>query len=187
MDMFEKAAKAARNVSESVISSARNMGISLYSSTKEQGELASLNVQKSVIEKKLEDFYAEIGKRYVTYIAECDGGTAFDVADVLEAMQPQLDRLAEVKDSITEKELQIKQANEERAQKRAREEFDAEKERLDKALQMEIITEEDYTEKLESARRKLDHYDVLRKLRLQLEMGIISKEEYEKKVKDVLE
>ena len=38
MDMFEKATRAAKN-----------LGASIYSTTKEQSELASLNVQKSVV------------------------------------------------------------------------------------------------------------------------------------------
>ena len=93
MDIFEKTAKTVKNASESVISSAKNIGISLYSSTKEQGELAGLNVQKSAIEKKLTDCYTEIGKRYVEYIANCNSGTAFfNVADILESMQPEFRR-----------------------------------------------------------------------------------------------
>ena len=144
MDIFEKTAKTVKNASESVISSAKNIGISLYSSTKEQGELAGLNVQKSAIEKKLTDCYTEIGKRYVEYIANCNSGTAFfNVADILESMQPELDQLAQIKEQIQEKEIQIKQAAEEKAQKKAQEEFDVEKEKLDRALRLDILSEEE--------------------------------------------
>lgn len=187
MDMFEKASKTAKNVGETVISSAKTFGTSLYSFTKEQSELTSLNVQKSVIEKKLEESYAEIGKRYVAYISECTASTVFDVNDILDTMSPELEKLNEVKAQIQEKELQIKQASEERAKKKAQDEFDEEKSKLDKALEMDIITEEEYTAKLETARRKIDNYDKLRKIELQLDMGIITRVEYEEKVKNVLQ
>lgn len=187
MDMFEKASKTAKNVGENVISSAKSIGTSLYSFTKEQSELTSLNVQKSVIEKKLEDSYAEIGKRYVAYISECTGATIFDVNDILDAMSPELEKLNDVKAQIAEKEVQIKQAGEERTQKKAQDEFDAEKSKLDKALEMDIITQEEYDAKLAKAQRKIDNYDKLRKIDMQLEMGIITKEEYEEKVKNILQ
>lgn len=187
MDMFEKATKAAKNVGDSVISSAKNIGTTLYSSTKEQSELASLNIQKSVIDKKLTDSYAEIGKRYVAYMEQCEGETAFEVEDILEQMKPELEKLAEVKEQIVEKEQLIKQGNEERAQKKAQDEFDSEKKKLDKALELEIISGEEYDVKLAFAQRKLDNYELLRKIELQLEMGIISKTEYDEKVKNVLQ
>ncbi len=175
MDMFEKATKVAKNI-----------GTTIYSSTKEQSELASLNVQKSVIEKKLTDSYAKIGKRYVEYIDKCESGAAFDVSDLLEEMQPELDKLAEVSKAITEKEQQIKQGNEERALKKAQEEFDAEKKKLDKALEMDVVSKLEYEEKLAFAQRKLDNFDMLKKISMQLEMGIISRAEYDEKVKKIL-
>lgn len=185
-DMFEKATKAAKNVGGNVFSSAKNLGNSLYNSTKEQSELASLNVQQSVIEKKLNHFYAEIGRRYVEYIERCDGEVSFEVEDVLDQMKPELEKLEEVKVQIAEKEAQIKQNNEEKARKKAREEFDAKKTKLDKAAAMEIISEEEYQEKLAAAQKKFDNYEILRKIDMQLEMGIISKEEHAEKVKNIL-
>ena len=187
MDMFEKATRVAKNVGENVVSSAKSFGTSLYSSTKEQSELAGLKVQKSVIEKSLTDSYAEIGRRYVTYVNQCDGGMSFDVEDLLEMMRPDLEKLEEVKQQITEKEQQIKKCNEEKAQKKAQEEFDAEKSKLDEALAMDIISTEEYEEKMEAAQRKFDNYEQLRKIQLQLQMGIITRAEYEEKVKKILQ
>ena len=185
-NMFEKAAKAAKNVGDSVFTSARNIGTSIYSSTKEQGELASLLIQKSTIEKKLTDFYAEIGRRYVEYTSICDSEKVFDVNDIMENMEPELEKLAEVKAAIAEKESLIRKYNEEKARRKAQEEFESAKAKLDKALDMDIITAEEYGQKLESAQRKLDNYELLRKINLQYEMGIITKDEYDEKKKDIL-
>lgn len=187
MDMFEKATKAAKNMGDNVLHSAKNIGNTIYSSTKEQRELASLNVQKSVVNKKLNEAYAEIGKRYVEYIGRCESEAPFEVDDIIEQIQPELEKLTEIKEQIAEKEEQIKQGNEAKAQKKAQEEFDSVKKKLDKALEMDILSEEEYEEKLFSAQRKLDHYDELRKIEMQLEMGIISRTEYEEKVRNILQ
>lgn len=175
MDMFEKATRAAKN-----------LGASIYSTTKEQSELASLNVQKSVVEKKLNESYAEIGKRYVEYIDRCESEVAFNVDDIIEKMQPDLEKLTDIKLQIAEKEGQIKQNNEEKAQKKAQDDFEFEKSKLDKALAMDIITQEEYSKKIAAAKIKLENYDMLRKIELQLEMGIITRDEYNEKINAIL-
>ena len=171
-DIFEKAAKAAKDVGDTVVSSAKSLGGSLYNSTKEQSELAGLNVQKSVLDKKLNDSYAEIGKRYVDYMERCSSTETFDVSDIIEKIKPDLE--------------QIKEQDDERFAKKAQADYDFEKEKLDKALSMEIINEEEYNEKLDFAKRKLDNYMLLRKIEAQLEMDIISREEYNEKRKNIL-
>ena len=183
MDMFEKAAKAAKEVGDNVIHSAKNLGESLYNLTKEQSELASLNIQKSVVEKRLESSYAEIGKRYVEYVEKCDGGDAFDVSDVLENIEPELEKLADIKLQIDKKETTIREENEQKARKKAEDEFNAVKQKLDKAFALDILTAQEYNDKLEAAQKRLDNYDLLKKVEMQLSMGIISKAEYDEKVK----
>lgn len=187
MDMFEKAAKAAKEVGDNVIHSAKNLGESLYNLTKEQSELASLNIQKSVVEKRLESSYAEIGKRYVEYVEKCNGGDAFDVSDVLESIEPELEKLADIKLQIDKKETTIREENEQKAKKKAEDEFNAVKQKLDKAFALDILTAQEYNDKLEAAQKRLDNYDLLKKVEMQLSMGIISKAEYDEKVKKILE
>ncbi len=186
MDVFEKATKAVKEVGENVIDSARNLGTSIYSTSKEQGELAGIKVQKSVVEKKLQESYAEIGKRYVSYMNHADASDAFDISDILETMQPELDKLAEIEATLGEKELNAKKMEEERRQKKAQDEFDEKKAKLDKALSMDIISQEEYEEKLAVVQRKLDNYEQLRKIDMQLQMGIISPEEHGEKINKIL-
>ena len=186
MDMFEKATKAVKNAGESVIGSAKNFGSSIYNSTKEQREAAGLKVHISVIERKLQDAYAQIGKRYVDYTANSSGDMAFDVSDILEQMQPNLEKIAEIDEMIAEKEMNIKKEEEERARRKAQDEFDFEKAKLDKALAMDIISEEEYSEKMHIVQNRLDHYEQIRKIEIQLAMDIISKEEYRDKINDLL-
>ena len=62
-----------------------------------------------------------------------------------------------------------------------------EKEKLDRALQLDILSEEEYEAKLETATRKLNNHDTLRKIRMQYEMGIISKEEQDEKIRAILQ
>lgn len=175
MDLFSKASRVAKNV-----------GTSIYSSTKEQSELAGLRVQAAVVEKQLDAHYMEIGKKYMEYVQNCETDMVFDVKDIMEQMQPDLEKLAEIKLQIAEKEEEIKKNNQEREKKKAVEEFETVKKKLDKALEMEIITELEYSIKLDAAQKKLDNFDELRKIEMQYEMDIITKSEYDEKIKSLI-
>lgn len=154
--------------------------------TKEQTELANLKIQKAAIEKKLESQYAEIGKRYVTYVADSFRTTPFDVSDILDTINPELEKIAEIADQISQKEQQVRQHSIEKDRKKAQEQFENEKRKLDKARDLDVISDEEYFEKLGKAKRKFDNFETLKKFQMQYEMDIITKEEYEEKVRNVL-
>lgn len=187
MDFFDKATKVAKDVGNSVKTTAVNVGNSISNITKEQSELAGLKLQKSNIDKKLNSAYAEIGRKYVEYIQQCDTGILFDVSDIVEEMKPDLEKIAELDAQIADMDHQIRQNNLDRERKKAQDIFDSEQKKLDKALDMEIITNEEYNEKLAAAQKKLDHFELLKKIDMQLEMGIISKVEHEEKVRNILQ
>ena len=51
---------------------------------------------------------------------------------------------------------------------------------------MDIISNEEYNEKLAAAQKKLDNFEQLRKIDMQLDMGIITKSEHEEKTRNIL-
>lgn len=183
MDLFDKATKVAKNVGDKCINSVKSVGSTIYSSTKEQSELASLRVQVSVIKKRLSTYYTEIGEKYVDYVVNGNAEEAFNVEDIMEKVQAEVDELTEVQLKISEKEDEIKKNNLEKEKKKAEEEFETLKGKLDKALELDIISEKEYERKLAVAQCKLDNFEELRKVKLQYEMDIITKEEYDEKVK----
>ncbi|MDE6917746.1 MAG: hypothetical protein K2P39_13230 [Lachnospiraceae bacterium] len=155
--------------------------------TKEQTELANLKIQKAAIEKKMEGQYAEIGRRYVAYIADSFRTTPFDVTDILDAINPELERVSDIADQIAQKEQQVRQHSIEKDRKKALEQFENEKRKLDKARDMDVISMAEYEEKLGKAQKKFDNFEMLKKIQMQFEMDIITREEYDEKVKNVLQ
>lgn len=187
MDIFDKATKKAKEIGNSVANTALNVGNTITNVTKEQGELASLKLQRSNLDKKLDASYAVIGRRYMEYVQNCDTEVTFDVSDVIERMQTELDKLAEINQQIADIEQQIRDNNAEKEKKKAQDQFDSEKKKLDKALELDIISQDEYEAKLAVAQKKFDNFEQLRKVEAQLEMDIITKAEYEEKVKNILE
>ena len=58
---------------------------------------------------------------------------------------------------------------------------------MDKARDLDVISEDEYDDKLAQARKKLENFETLKKIQMQYEMDIITKEEYEEKVKNILQ
>lgn len=186
-DFFNRASQVAQNVGHNVVNSAKNVGSSIFNTSPEQRELAGLKVQLEAVSKKLEGYYAQIGKKYVEYIENITvTDEPFAVEDILDLMKAEVELKAELENKISEKEKQFRNAEVERARVKAQEEFDREQAKLESALKMEIITVVEFDEKLAVAQKKLDNFDALRKLEIQYNMQIISKDEYDAKVKDIL-
>ncbi len=172
MDFFDRTTKVVREIGNV---------------TKEQTELANLKIQKAAVEKKLESQYAEIGKRYVAYIADSFRTTPFDVSDILDAINPDLEKVSEITEQISQKDQQVRQHSIEKDRKKALDQFESEKRKLDKARDLDVITYEEYEEKLAKAQKKFDNFEMLKKIQMQYEMDIITKDEYEEKVRNVLQ
>ena len=51
---------------------------------------------------------------------------------------------------------------------------------------MDIITQAEYYTKLDAAQKRIDNYDIIKKIDMQYEMGIISKEEHDEKINALL-
>ena len=65
--------------------------------------------------------------------------------------------------------------------------MEVEKNKLDKALAMDIISQEEYDVKLSSAKKKVDNFEAIRKIEMQYDMKLISKEELDEMIKTLNE
>lgn len=176
MDFFDKATRKAKEV-----------GNTIGNVTREQTEAANMKIQRAAVEKRLENHYAEIGRKYVAYIENSYQEDAFDVSDIIEQIKPELERIAEIDEQIRQREQKVRESNIEKDRRKAQEQFDSVQKKLSKALEMDIISTEEYEEKLAKAQRKLDNFEALKKVELQYQMDIISREEYEEKVRAILQ
>ena len=186
MGLFDKVTKTASNVGKSVAKSATNVGSSASVAAQEQSELIALKSQINVIDQELNSSYIQIGRKYVDYVVESGDMPGIDVSDILKLIDPKLTKKQELEKKIVELEKEIKSKNVLREKQQAEEEFLAEKSKLDKALAMDVITQDDYDVKLAIARKKVDNFELIRKIEQQAEMGLITKEEKAQKIEQLL-
>lgn len=100
-----------------------------------------------------------------------------DIADLLTMMDPKLTRKQELEEQLIELEKRIKQNAVLREKAKVEADFEEEQTKLDRALAMDVITQDEYNFKISVAKKKVDNFEEIRRVEQQCEMGIITKEE----------
>ena len=117
---------------------------------------------------------------------ESDEEPVFDVSDFLTIIKQDQAKKKELENQLAEVEKRAKQNALIREKTKAEEAFEQEKGVLDKALAMEILFKEEYEQKLNIARKKVENFEEIKKIEQQFEMGIITKEEKDEKINAIL-
>ena len=118
--------------------------------------------------------------------ADEDEEPVFDVSDFLTIIKQDQAKKKELENQLAEVEKRAKQNTLLREKTKAEESFEQEKGVLDKVLAMEIISKEEYEQKLNIARKKVENFEEIKKIEQQFEMGIITKEEKDEKINAIL-
>ena len=138
----------------------------------------TIDEEKEVSKEPAEDKVAEESDE--------DEEPVFDVSDFLTIIKQDQAKKKELENQLAEVEKRAKQNTLLREKTKAEESFEQEKGVLDKALAMEIISKEEYEQKLNIARKKVENFEEIKKIEQQFEMGIIRKEEKDEKINAIL-
>lgn len=184
MSFFDKVKMQANNLGNTISNATTKLSDELFSTNTDE-KIISINSEIDDIMKELELAYAEIGKNYVEYITKSDKEPQIDVSDTLKRIQPKLKRKEELENEIVniEKSLKDKFVMQEKSE--VQKMFDIEKEKFDKALKLEVISQEEYDEKIAKAKIKLINFDEIRKIQKQYDMKLISKDEMQEKLSEL--
>ena len=138
----------------------------------------TIDEEKEASEEPAEDKVAEESDE--------DEEPVFDVSDFLTIIRQDQAKKKELENQLAEVEKRAKQNTLLREKTKAEESFEQEKGVLDKALAMEIISKEEYEQKLNIAKKKVENFEEIKKIEQQFEMGIITKEEKDEKINALL-
>lgn len=187
MGLFDKVTRTATNIGKSALNTASTVGSSVGVAAQDQSELAALKMQVNVIEQELDSSFVQIGRRYVDYVVTSGEMPGIDVSDILKLIDPKMEQKQELEKQIIALEKKIKDNAVLREKQAAEQVYLDEKAKLDKALAMDIISQEEYDVKLASAKKKYDNFEQIRKVEQQYDMKLITKEERDAKIKELIE
>jgi hypothetical protein len=185
MGLFDKVKTVASSVGNAATDAAATVGGTAMTSAKENTKLLAIKGEIAAIDSQLDIAYAQIGKKYVEQAAATGNVTDIGVMDILNTIEPKLDKKAELEDELIKIEKQLKDQLIMTEKANAQRVFDEEKAKLDKALKMGVMTQDEYNEGMAKAQKKLDNFDQIRRLKGQLSMGVITKSEFEAKMSEL--
>lgn len=168
----------AEDVAETVDEAKEEAADETIDEVKAEDTVETIDEEKEVSKEPAEDKVAEESDE--------DEEPVFDVSDFLTIIKQDQAKKKELENQLAEVEKRAKQNTLLREKTKAEESFEQEKGVLDKALAMEIISKEEYEQKLNIAKKKVENFEEIKKIEQQFEMGIITKEEKDEKINAIL-
>lgn len=181
MGIFDKALNAAKSVGNAAIKAGSNAGTTMQ----DNSEIAGLKMEINSIKQELDASYAIIGKRYVQYVIDTGDMPGIDVADVLKEIDPKVTRKQELEKQLVEAQKRLKDANLLKFKQQAEAEYSKEKEKLDQALAMDVLSQDEYNYRLAKAEKRRRNFEEVRRVQSQFDMGLITKEQMNAKIDEL--
>ena len=180
-------------MTNSVTKSATNLMNSVATEVKEQDDMARINREMSAIDTEIDAAYTQIGRKYVDYAIKNQEVTGLDVTDLLKILEPKLTdscipacttiaRKAELDAELIAIQKRLKDMALLQEKNKLESEFTLEKEKLDRALAMDVITQLEYDQKVKQYRKRIDFFNDIKKIEQQFDLGIITTAEKERKL-----
>lgn len=183
MGLFNKIKTQASTIGSNISDSTSKLGSDIATSAKENAKLSAIRAEITSIEGQLNIGYKDIGKKYVENLLANQGeNVEVTLQEPLARIEPLLEKKIELEDEAIEIEKKIKDQIIIQEKAIFQKEYDQEKEKLEKAVKLDVLSKEEMEEKLAKARLKLDNFDNIRKLKKQEEMGLITKTELAEKL-----
>ena len=153
---------------------------------KESAELAEIKRELDSIENDINSGYTQIGKKYVDYVIKTSEMPGIDVSDVLKMLEPKFDRKEELQAKMIEIEKRRKDRTLLQEKSAVEAQVQAEIEKLDKALAMELITKDEYDTKVSKLNKRVENFEAIKKIEQKCAMGIITAAERDKEIDALL-
>lgn len=179
--------KNIKNMTESIGKNVSDLANTIAVTTREQDKINVMEKEIKCLNLEIKSAYAEIGERFVEHKNLNNEIGTFNVDDVLNTLDSKIAKREEIKAKVIEasKELNDKLILQEK--KKVKEQFESEKEKLDKALSMDIINKDEYFKKLKVHENKVIYFDEIKNIEKQYEIKIISYDEKNEKIKSILD
>ena len=141
------------------------------------------NIKNELDEIKIEIdvAYKQVGKMYVEFISESNEMPEIDVKDIVKLLENKIELEAE----LLKLENKLKDEVILQEKEKFENEFKRQKEALDEAKKLDVITDDEYNLKLQEYSKKLENFQAIRNVKKQHELGIISYEELQTKLHDL--
>jgi len=170
---------------ESLSKAATNAFNTAVISAQDNTKIINIKSEIITIKEELDDLYRQIGEKYVEYVSLKEDKPEIDVKDLLNIIEGKIERKNDLELQLIQIEKKLKQQAAFQEKERFENEFKRQKETLDEAKEMEIISKEEYDLKLQQYTKRKNNFQSIKNVKKQYEFGIISYEELQMKLREL--
>lgn len=156
-----------------------------YMKNQKEIEITNLKREIQTVENDLDAAYIQIGRRFMEKAERTNDYCGLEIADILRVMQPKIERKKELDKQLIVAEKSIREIDILREKEKADLEFQDEKGRLDKALAMGVLTQQEYDQRLSVAKKKAYNFEEIRRVNQQYDMNLITAEERDERIRQL--
>ncbi|MCB2295215.1 hypothetical protein LGK95_17160 [Clostridium algoriphilum] len=170
---------------ESISKAATNAFCTVVVSSQDDAKINDIKTELTAIDGELDVAYKQIGEKYFKYISETKESPVIEVEDILNLMEPKQEKRNEMKAQLAELEKKVKDQVILQEKEKFENEFKRQKDALDRAKSIDVISEDEYNSKLKEYTKKLENFQAIRNVKKQYELGIISYNELQMKLREL--
>lgn len=149
-------------------------------------EKKRLRTQMDALQKELDKQYADLGKQYVDSLSD-GSASKNDMDTAVQMIRQKKESLSKLEKELMEIEKSTINNRIFAEKQQALESFNAEMTKLEKAVSMEVMSQEEFNEKRSALQRRMDNFEAIKRIEIQQEMGIITREEKDRKIAQLIQ
>jgi hypothetical protein len=182
MGLFDRIKTSAAGVGASISKGVGQVAGKATVEAKEAAKIAAVKADIAAVQAEIDTGYVAIGKAYVDTALAGKEVSDIGVGATLKLIEPKLEKKMALEKELIELEKALADSQILQERQLVQAEVDEVKAKLDKAKAMGAITDADYDARLAQANKKLEHFDEIRMLKKQKELGLLNEDEFQKKV-----
>lgn len=175
-----------KNTASSLGKAASNFVNTGATDAKDAAELDSIKKELASIDSDINSGYTQIGKKYVDYVIKTNEMPGIDVSDVLNMLSPKFERKEELETKLIEIEKRKKDRTLLQEKSAVEAEVQQEVDKLDKALRMDLISQDEYDTKVARLNKRIDNFEAIKKAEQKCSMGITTPAERDAEIEALL-
>ena len=186
MGLFDRIKTTASGIGSSIAKGTGQLAGKATVEAKEAAKITAVKADIAAVQAEIETGYVTIGKLYVEKLLAGVEISDFGAGPTLKLIEPKLEKKLALEKELGELEKALADSQVLQERQLVQNEIDEIKAKLDKAKAMGAITDDDYNARLAQANKKLEHFEDIRMLKKQKELGLLSAAEFDAKVNALL-
>lgn len=175
-----------KNTAGALGKNAKNVVNTSATDAKDASEIAEIKRELDSIENDITSGYTQVGKKFIDYVIKTSEMPGIDVSDILKMLEPKFERRDELQAKMIEIEKRKKDRTLLQEKSAVEAQVQAEIEKLNKALAMDLIGQDEYDSKVSQLNKRIENFEAIKKIQQKCEMGIITAAERDKEIEALL-